>query len=788
MNNLWSISTDEYGGEHESIMRRGNVYQIANGYMGYRGTLDEFGPEQCVGLTLAGLYDRVGSAWREPVNAPNGGFTRVALDGVELSALGDNVKSHRQTLHFANALFARETVFRHRGKTLTLTSTRFLSAAVPNLGVVRISVTCDKAAEITIRTGIDANIWDLNGPHLPRLALEAQDGVLLVHGRTGELGKEVVVAEAADANFGAATHEAIGHRNLRIIFLKAKAGETYTFTKYFAVFTGNDSVTTPLRDAAIATVRQARARGYDGCLQPHDAEWAKKWERCDVRLEGDDEAQHALRYSILQLLMVAPVNGTANSIAARALSGQVYKGAIFWDTEMFMLPFFLHTYPEKAVELLRYRIRTLDGARRKAKTEGPGYRGAFYAWESQDTGDDACMYCNIGDPFTGRDLRTHFRDKQVHISGDVALAMWTYFQVTGDDSLLLDGGAEVILECARFYLSYIYFKQDKRRYEVLDVIGPDEYHERVNNNAFTNVVVKETFAIANAAVAYLRRTHPKALRALVKKLAIARELPRFVEAERRLYVPKPAAGTGVIEQFDGYFQLKDTTVEQVKSKMVHPNEYLGAAQGLAVPTKVIKQADVVMLLNLFRSRFSSRIKQANWEYYEPRTEHGSSLSACAYAMVATEFGHLDFAYRYFLKTAKIDLEAKYKVYVGTVFMGGSHPAANGGAWMTAVFGFGGVHADARRLSITPRLYPKWRSLEFNLVYRGGRFQVRLTADAVTITADAANQRSQTVVVAGRSVRCRPGATVVVKSRRPTRKVNGFASESKSPRRLTASLR
>ncbi|HVU32682.1 MAG TPA: glycosyl hydrolase family 65 protein [Opitutaceae bacterium] len=778
MNQLGSITTDEPAGDRESVMRRGNVYQIANGYMGYRGTLDEFGSGECVGVTLAGLFDRVGSAWREPVNAPNAGFTRVSLDGRELSVLTGGVTRHRQTLHFANAGFERETVFRHRGKSLTVRSERFLSAAMPNLGVVRFSVTCDRAAELVLRTGIDANIWDLNGPHLPRLTLETPDGILLVHGRTGELGKEVVVAEAADTDFGATTYEVHDQRNLRVIQLQAKPGEVYTLTKFFAVFTGNDRPGQSLRAAAIATVKQARALGFAACLARHDTEWAAKWDRCDVTIDGDEEAQHALRYSILQLLMAAPVNGTANSIPARALSGQVYKGAIFWDTEMFMLPFFLHTYPEKAVELLRYRIRTLDGARRKARTEGPGYRGAFYAWESQDTGDDACTYCNIGDPFTGRDLRTHFRDKQVHISGDVAMAFWEHFRVTGDDSLLLEGGAEVILECARFYLSYVYFKPDKRRYEVLDVIGPDEYHERVNNNAFTNQVVKETFAIANAAVAHLRRAHPEALRALVRRLGIARELPKFAEAGRRLYVPRPAPKTGLIEQFDGYFQLKDTTVEQVKARMVHPNEYLGAGQGLAVQTKVIKQADVVMMLNLFRSRYPADIKRANWEYYEPLTEHGSSLSACAYAMVATEFGNLDFAYRYFLKTAKIDLEARYKMYVGTIFTGGSHPAANGGAWMTAIFGFGGIRADDRRLTIAPRLYPKWRSLALSLAHRGGRFRVTITRQAVTIVADPANRRAQSIAIGDRTVSCRPGKSVTVNYRSAAAGRSGVASRGR----------
>ncbi|MDB6165266.1 MAG: Nigerose phosphorylase [Lacunisphaera sp.] len=772
MKNLWSISTTQFAGGKESIMRRGNVYQIANGYMGYRGTLDEFGPEESVGITLAGIFDRVGSAWREPVNAPNGGFTQVALDGVVLSALGRKVRRHRQTLHFANALFERETRFASRAKTLTIKSSRFLSAHTPNLGVIRFSFRCDRAARVAIRTGIDGNIWDLNGPHLPQLTVEKQASVLLVHGVTHETSCPVVVAEAVDLGFGEETHATTGNQNVRVITLRAEAGKTYTFDKYFAVFTGNDLPDRPVLKSAVQTVQHARAQGYATCLAQHNAEWARKWERSDVRIGGDDVAEHALRYSILQLLMVAPVKGSANSIPARALSGQVYKGAVFWDTEMFMFPFFLHTDPDKAAELMRYRIKTLEGAKRKAKTEGPGYRGAFYAWESQETGDDACTYFNIGDPVTGRDLRTYFRDKQVHISGDVAIAMWDYFRLTGDDALLLAGGAEVILECARFYFSFAYFKQDKGRYEILDVVGPDEYHERVNNNAFTNLVVRETFTIALAAVDHLARHHPAALRALLKKLGLEAELPSFREAMNLLHMPEPDSRTGVIEQFDGYFQLQPATPLELRARRIHPHEYLGG-QGLAVPTQVIKQADVVMMLYLFRDRFPAGVKRANWEFYEPRTEHGSSLSASAYALVATEFGALESAYKYFLQTAKIDLEAKYKVYVGTIFMGGSHPAANGGAWMTAVLGFGGVQADEHRIAINPRLCKKWKSLEFSLAYKGDSFRIRIAKSTVTITPGRANVREHSLVVAGSPVKCGPGIPVTVEYRpakgRPSRR-------------------
>ncbi|UAY51536.1 glycosyl hydrolase family 65 protein [Ferruginibacter albus] len=749
MSNLWKVSADKFVNDKETIMRMGNVYQIANGYMGYRGTLDEFGPDELVGITIAGIFDRVGDSWREPVNAPNGGYTSVAVDGKEVSALTTPIKEHSQTLYLENALFERTTQYEASGKILTVSSTRFLSAAVPNLGVIKYSIVTDKAASVKIKTGIDCNIWDLNGKHLVDLQLEKNNDALLVHAVTNELGKKVAAVETIAIDFGKHNHSIEANKNLHIIELDTEAGKTYTFYKYFSVVTENDKVDS-VKDAAAKIVEDAKAVGYENNLAAHNRQWKTKWEYCDVIIDGDEEAQQALRYSIFQLLIVAPVNGSANSIPARALSGQVYKGAIFWDTEMFMFPFFLYTYPEKAVELMRYRIKTLDGARRKAKTESVGFEGAFYAWESQDDGDDACTYFNIGDPNTGRDLRTHFRDKQVHISGDVAIAMWEYFKLTGDDSLLLEGGAEVILECARFYFSYAYFNKNKNQYEILDVIGPDEYHERVNNNAFTNMVAKATFEIANAVVHHFKQHYPAALDTLVKKINIGNELPLFVEAEKLLYIPQPN-NEKVIEQFDTYFKLKDIGIKELKAKMIHPNEYLGAGQGLAVPTKVIKQADVVMMLNMFKDRYSKDIKKANWEYYEPRTEHGSSLSACAYAMVATEFGNLDFAYDYFLRTAKIDIEAKYKVYVGTIFMGGSHPAANGGAWMTAVFGFAGVQATATHVNINPRLYKKWNQLTFNLIYKGDRFAITITQSTVEVVAAASNKTSHTFIIAGKSI-------------------------------------
>ena len=761
MQNLWQVRTNKFANDPESIMRTGNVYQVANGYLGYRGTLDEFGPAELVGITLAGLYDRVGDAWREPVNAPNGGFTRILVDGRTISARQTEIERHEQSLNLQNALFERRTTYHWENNSLTVSTSRFLSTHDPHLGVIRYTFTCEKAVRLTLQTGIDCDIWDLNGPHLEQVKGESRGDVLLVRGLTHEQSRAVAVAEAVDLDFGAPTYRQTENKHLRELTFEAEAGRTYAFCKYFAVFTELDSTGQPAAEAAVNCVRAARTAGYDVCLQRHNAEWAERWARADVIIEGDDEAQLALRYSIFQLLMVAPVAGSAHSIPARALSGQVYKGAIFWDTEMFMFPFFIHTCPAQARELMRYRIKTLDGARRKAKTEGVGFEGAFYAWESQETGDEACTYFNIGDPITKRDLRTYFRDKQVHISGDVAIALWEYFKLTGDDTLLLEGGAEVILECARFYYSYAYFNKCKGRYELLDVVGPDEYHERVNNNAFTNQVAQATFELAVRVVDYLEQKHPARLAALLAKLAIAEELPRFGEAAELLYVPPPDPNSGVIEQFDTYFKLQDVAVQDLKARRLDPNEYLGGGQGLAVPTKVIKQADVIMMLNLFKDRYPEAVKRANWEYYEPRTEHGSSLSASAYALVATEIGKLEPAYAYFLKTAKIDLEADYKVRVGTTFMGGSHPAANGGAWMTAILGFGGVRATEHRVFINPQLYPKWTGLRFNLCYQGDRFAIAIHRHEVTIEAEATNRGAREFVIGGHACACAPGVRVAL---------------------------
>jgi len=751
----WTVQETRFN--QEQITTNGNKFMIGNGALGYRGTLEEFSKDQLTATTIAGLYDKVGDQWREPVNAPNGLATKVYANGQLLSALETEPVAHAQELDIRHAKHRRETVFAiDGGGTVTLQAERFVSMDQLNLIAARFSVTCSQPSSIVVETGIDGDVWDINGPHLEQYQSAVEGAAIVLQAMAHELRQPVVVAETLAAGSGQQVVLQTDQTIMRQLALECEAGVTYTFYKYVAIATGQ-SAADPVQ-AAVAVAVGALAAGYEALLAQHAAHWEHKWALADVVIEGDDEAQFALRYSLYQLLIIAPSESEKVSIPARGLSGQVYKGAVFWDTEMFMLPFFLHTDPQVARNLMMYRVHTLDGARRKAAEYG--YKGAFYAWESQDTGDDACTLFNITDVFTNRPMRTYFRDKQVHISADVANGIWQYYASTGDDSILLDGGAEVMMECARFFYSYAYYKMDKKRFEILDATGPDEYHERINNNVFTNYMVEQTISGTLEMLALLQDKHPEAFRLLVGKLDYEADIDQLQAMLAQLYVPKPHPQSQVIEQFDGYFALEDVSLEALKSRIINRNEYLGGGSGLATTTQILKQADAILALFMLGDRFSREVKKANWDFYEPRTEHGSSLSPCVYALIAADIGYSEYAYRYFMKTATIDLTGNSKQYVGTLYIGGTHPAANGGAWMAAVQGFAGVRIGSGVVKLSPALPQKWNAMQFNVQVQGQQFRVAVTKSEVRITSAETNRAAQLFSIGGAEVVCEAGQTVV----------------------------
>jgi Trehalose and maltose hydrolases (possible phosphorylases) len=305
--------------------------------------------------------------------------------------------------------------------------------------------------------------------------------------RTKRSGIEAcLAAHLAVAAPGEVTYAPMDCENAPAVVARTtvRPGDTLVAEKRVALFTGRD--VPDVQEAALAALEAAAARSYDDLRAAHEAAWAREWEACDVVIEGDDRAQQAVRHSLFQLLVAAPRGDDRASIPAKTLSGFGYRGHVFWDTDIFVLPFFTFTRPEIARNLLMYRYHTLPGARRKAGRHG--YGGAMYAWESADTGNETTP--RWVPAHNGELVRIWCGDIEDHITADVAYAVVQYWRVTGDDAFMRDYGAEMVLDTARFWASRVSWNEARSRYEIRDVIGPDEYHEHVDNNAYTHPEIR----------------------------------------------------------------------------------------------------------------------------------------------------------------------------------------------------------------------------------------------------------------------------------------------------------
>lgn len=720
--NKWMI--EEHGYSAENITFHGNKHLIGNGYLGVRGTLEEYSEKELTAVNLSGIYDQVGEKFREPLNAPNPYFTYLVVDNIAYQLPESKATNHYVSLDYQHGIFRRYTTFETPRGQITIQSERFASMRDHHFLGMKFNVKSDFHAEIDLYTGIDARIWEINGPHYDQIELTHENNTLFCKAVTHERRDIVYIAEEVKATFPAVvTCQVEDMRILHKISFVLEINCDYEFEKYASVYTSKDEKNYDM--AAKNCLTQNQELGYDQCITLHKQDWEELWSESEVEIEGDEEAEQALNYSIYHLHCIAPRHSNSLSIPARGLSGQTYKGAVFWDTEIFMLDFFLNTEPSVAKTLMRYRIDTLAGA--KAKARQYQCDGAFYAWESQEGGYDACSDYNITDVFTGRPMKTYFKDKQIHISAAVVYGIIHYYEATEDRSLFEEGGIETIIECAKFYDSLLLQHINQNTYELHDVIGPDEYHERVNNNGYTNRMAKFTLEQAAKVLKELADYSEECQMRVKEKYDVITLRKRFAKAASHIFIPEPNQN-GVIEQFDGYFQLEDVSVDTVRGRLLNEKEYWGGAYGVASQTQVIKQADVVTWLNLFPEDFNDDIIRKNYDYYEPRTEHGSSLSACMYAMTACHCKMAEKAYPLFMKSATADRNGGGKEWAGLLYIGGTHPAAAGGAYMTAIYGFAGISFQDGKISAKPCLPDHWNKMKFKICYRGKRYLIVIEKD------------------------------------------------------------
>ncbi|AFG37274.1 glycosyl hydrolase family 65 protein [Spirochaeta africana] len=725
----------ETGYTPDDTVSIGSNFMVGNGYLGYRGTPLEWGREQYAACVVTDTYDMADGKWRELCTVPNALSGRLVIDGAALEAAGaDTVFG----LDLAEGRFFRTQ------ETAALTVAEELVADQVDLHLVarRVVLTAVRPASITLQAGIDSDIWSLNGNHFSRQqwAVEAlpqadhASGLLRCDLQTGESRIDISVGHAARIllNGQPVTNESVDITNeswhgIGQDFSLA-AGDRLELELYMAVYSSEDGID-PV--AGVRTsIQRAVSSGWSQLMHESRERWQQFWEATDIRIEGDHEAQVTTRFNIYHNVIAAPRHSDRLPIGARGLSCQAYQGAAFWDQEIFNMPMFLYTDPGVARNILAYRYHTLPGARRKAQRLG--YRGAFYAWISGKTGDELCPDYFFVDVLTGRRIRNHFNDWQIHISPDIAYAIWEYLEATGDWEFVEQMGAEVLFEIARFCFSHLYFKKDKDRYETIRLLGPDEYHENVDNNAFTNYQIQFACRAAVAVYERLQRDNPDRLQEIVRQIGLEpAETDDWRDVVDRIYLPQPTLAGQLIEQFDGYFQLEDVFPQEVAARLKDPGEYWGWPNGVAVATQVLKQADVIQLF-VQHDAFPIEVQKANYEYYAPRTQHGSSLSPSSYAIIAARVHNRQQAYDFFMKSNTVDLYNTNKAVSGGTFIGGIHTAACGASWKVLFNGFVGFEIENSCMRFRPRLPDQWKSITVPFVFRGQPYRVTVTAGDVLL--------------------------------------------------------
>jgi len=699
----------------ERLHHKETVFTIGNGYLGTRGAFEEGYPGATPATLIHGVWDDAPLFFTELANAPDWLPFVLTVDGERFGLDRGEVLCYERVLDMRAGTLRREVRWRSpAGREVDVSIERFASLADEHVLAIRYRVTpLNGPAKIELRAGLDAytDNWGLR--HIEWLAQGSSDPQYLwMHSRTLKTNIELAYAAhlAVDDISGVEYHfwDADG-RPTSVAHFTLSQGQTATAAKLITIYTSRDT-DDPLA-AAQAKLERAVEAGYARLREAHIAAWADEWAQCNVTIEGDDAADRALRYSLFQLLIAAPRHDDRVSIGAKTLSGFGYRGHVFWDTEVFILPFFTYTRPEIARNLLLYRYHTLPGAHQNAGAEG--YEGAYYAWESAETGVETTpKWWPHPD---GSLVRIWTGDIELHIISDIAYAVDQYWRVTGDDDFMRDYGAEIILDTAAFWGSRVEYNAEADRYEVTDVIGPDEWHDHVDNNVYTNRMIRYHLGLAFEVLDWLDEHAPEKGAELRRRLDLSHErLARWRDIEAKIkinYDPE----TGLMEQFDGYFDLRDVDIADYEPRTQAMDTLLRESGIDPNDTQLLKQPDVIMLLCLLADAYDDRTRRANWDYYAPRTDHryGSSLGPTFHAILACRLGMPEVAYEHFMHAAGADLEDSR----GNAAEG-IHGASCGGMWQAAVLGFAGLRVTPDGYRVEPHLPRHWKRLCFAFRHRG----------------------------------------------------------------------
>ena len=730
----WSIIEEGFFKEHNRVTE--SVMSLGNGRMGQRANFEEhYSGDTFQGSYIAGVYfpDKTRVGWwkngypeyfAKVLNSTNWIGLDLYLDNERLDLATAEIVAFRRELNMQKGYLQRSfTAILPGGKEIKVCATRFCSIADDECGAIRYSITpMNFSGELSVNAYLDADIINEDANYNEKFWNEVSQSA------ESQKAKVNVVTKKLDFYACTAMHFDIQQNGQSLITettpttrskyasvnakVAVKAGEQVDIYKYAAVLSSLNHEPCELEAKSEQALDAIIAKGFDKMLQEQADAWASKWAESDITIEGDISAQQGIRFNIFQLNQTYTGEDERLNIGPKGFTGEKYGGSTYWDTEAYCLPFYLSTADEHvARNLLVYRYQHLEKAIENAAKLGFGSGAALYPMVTMN-GEECHNEWEI-------------TFEEIHRNGAIAYAIFNYIRYTGEKGYLAEYGTEVLVGIARFWAQRVNWSADKKQFVMLGVTGPNEYENNVNNNWYTSTLACWCLDYAREAIAWLKESNSERANDLEAKLGLrVEELAFWEHISNNMYTPE-SQELGIFLQQDGYLDK-----EQVMAKDIPAEEYpihKHWSWDRILRSCFIKQPDVLLGMFFFEERYSLEQLERNFDFYEPRTVHESSLSPCIHNILACQLGRQDKAYQLYLRTSRLDLD-NYNHDTED----GCHTTSMAGTWMSIVYGFGGMRVKHDQLHFNPLIPEQWKSFAFNIRFRGSVISVHVDQEGVVI--------------------------------------------------------
>ncbi|QKJ29646.1 glycoside hydrolase family 65 protein [Mucilaginibacter mali] len=714
-----------------------SIFSLGNGRMGQRANFEEaYSGETLQGNYVAGVYypDKTRVGWwkngypeyfAKVLNAANWVGIDIQLDGEQLDLAKCEVSDFRRELNMKEGYLKRN--FKAKtssGKEVEVETTRFCSMADDETGAIKYKITSvNFSGIIAITPSIDGDVRNQDSNYDEKFWDEVSKATWADGGyvqmRTKKTGFDVATGMKFNITVDRQPVSNIPKPATKDKYVAAtvnvqvQGGQSITIFKYAANLSSQNHPADQLADLTKATLERVAAKGFDTMLAEQAAAWAKKWEHNDIIIEGDISAQQAIRFNIFQLNQTYTGEDDRLNIGPKGFTGEKYGGSTYWDTEAYCVPFYLSTAPQQVTRnLLLYRYKQLGKAIENAKLLGFDNGAALYPMVTMD----------------GTECHNEWEItfEEIHRNGAIAFAIYNYVRYTGDEAYLGDYGLEVLLGIARFWSQRITWSGDRQQYVMLGVTGPNEYENNVNNNWYTSTIAVWCMQYALEVANKMQAADKAKYDALMAKIGFDtdREVARFKDIIAKMYYPYDEQQQIFLQQ-DGYLDKEQILVKDLPATQRPINQKWSWDRILR--SCFIKQADVLQGIYFFEDRYDIDTIRRNFDFYEPRTVHESSLSPCVHAILAAKLGDEKRAYEFYLRTSRLDLDD-----YNNDTEDGCHITSMAGTWMSVVEGFGGMRVRDGKLSFQPFLPGKWASFSFHIGFRGITIKVTVSKSGVTV--------------------------------------------------------